>query len=74
MTRYKLTAPVDGKPVAAVVKISANGLTMTIPFADDNLDYQQYCDWLEGYVRTPEGRIKVSEPNTPEPADEPTAE
>ena len=43
----------------ALVKQSADGSTISIPFDLANTDYQAYLKWLE-------------EGNTPEPADEPT--
>ena len=57
MIQYKLQNGMDGTPCAVTII----GTTMSIPFAPDNTDYQEYLKWVEAG-------------NTPEPADEPVAE
>lgn len=63
---YKLVNGADGQ-LACIQRSDGS----SIPVDEANVDYREYLNWLEGYVRTPEGRIKISEPNTPEPADVP---
>ena len=52
---YKLINNRDGVPYA--VQTENNGIVLSIPFAPDNTNYQQYLSW-------------VAEGNTPEPAEE----
>jgi hypothetical protein len=51
-----------------IMRLSDNAF---IPFDPANTDYQAYLKWLDGYEMTPQGWVKTSEGNTPEPADEP---
>lgn len=41
-----------------------------IPFDENNIDYQDYLKWLDGYEITPEGWVKTSDGNQPLPSDE----
>jgi hypothetical protein len=43
-----------------------------IPFAEGNIDYQNYLKWLDGYELQGREWVKTSNGNTPLPADEPT--
>jgi hypothetical protein len=52
---YKLINNLQGTPVAIIIQ--KDGFNISIPFAPDNTDYQEYLAW-------------VAEGNTPEPADE----
>jgi len=52
---YKLMKNPQG--VVCAVNTTVNGVQYSIPFANDNTDYQAYLKW-------------VAEGNTPEPADE----
>jgi len=54
--RYKYQTNIDGNN-CAVAKIVDDVFVASIPFAEDNTDYQEYLAWL-------------AEGNTPEPADE----
>jgi hypothetical protein len=54
--QYKLHKNSDGV-VDSVSTTTDSGMYMSIPFAQDNTDYQAYLKWL-------------AEGNTPEPADE----
>jgi hypothetical protein len=50
MTIYKLIKNIDGGEPIAVLRNGSD----SIPFADDNTDYQAYLKWLaEGGVPTP---------------------
>jgi hypothetical protein len=53
---YKLNKSIAIGQITSIVK-EENGVTICIPFAPDNTDYQAYLKWLE-------------EGNEPEPADE----
>ena len=53
MKQYKIQNGMDGVPCAVTIV----GTTMSIPFAPDNTDYQEYLEWL-------------AEGNTPEPAED----
>lgn len=64
-TTYKLVNDFSGNLLCVN---RSDGLS--IPIDEANSDYQDYLAWLDGCIRTPEGRIQISEPNTPEPADE----
>ena len=39
------------------------------PFDENNIDYQEYLKWLDGYEFINREWIKTSEGNTPQPAD-----
>ena len=54
---YKLIKNIDGGESTAVMRFNVGGSVSSIPFANDNTDYQKYLEW-------------VAEGNTPEPADE----
>ena len=41
-----------------------------IPFDTENIDYQNYLKWLDGYEVVNGETVKTSEGNTPLPADE----
>lgn len=58
MITYKLNKGYDDNPPGSVNRYdSDSSLVLSIPFANDNTDYQEYLKW-------------VAEGNTPEPADE----
>jgi hypothetical protein len=52
--------PLTGEVVSVTV-VKDDGRSYGVPFSNGNADYEQYLTWLEAG-------------NTPEPADEPTAE
>ena len=55
---YKLVKDIRTNEINVVNKIMDNRI-LSIPFVDDNTDYQEYLEW-------------VAKGNTPEPADEVT--
>ena len=57
---YKLFKNVDG--VEVCVLREKNGIIMSIPFDEENSDYQEYLKWLNG-------EDPYTEKGTPEPAD-----
>jgi hypothetical protein len=54
---YKLVIVPPKTEPSALFKLDGDKVIMSIPFAEDNTDYQAYLKWLE-------------EGNTPLPADE----
>ena len=55
-TTYKIINYAITNEACEVIRTDDRGI-WTIPFAEDNTDYQEYLEWL-------------AEGNTPEPADE----
>ena len=55
-TKYKLYPDFKGNPMSAVQRTTDDGKIVSIPFDTNNIDYQEYLEW-------------VSEGNTPEEAD-----
>lgn len=65
---YKLCLePITGHS-QVVQRLSDNAC---IPFDPNNIDYQAYLKWLDGYELRGIEWIKTSDGNTPLPADEP---
>lgn len=62
---YKLTSLTNDTNV--VLRLSDNAY---IPMDANNLDYQHYLKWLDGYEYVNGFYEKTSDSNTPEPADE----
>jgi hypothetical protein len=78
MKQYKLINHVDywmdkNKQPNAVILVETG---LHIPFESDNLDYQKYLKWLDGYEHQYDNEtrafrwVKTSDGNTPLPADE----
>ena len=44
MTYKLLNDPISGKPTCVMLELP--GRLLTIPFAEDNTDYQEYLAWL----------------------------
>tara|TARA_B100000700_G_scaffold217879_1_gene239696 strand:+ start:65 stop:229 length:165 start_codon:yes stop_codon:yes gene_type:complete len=44
MAKYKLLKNIDG--VVSFVTCEVPPFTKTIPFAEDNTDYQEYLEWV----------------------------
>ena len=62
---YKLVnSPMGG--IGCILRLSDNA---NIPLSEQNADYQIYLKWVEGYEYNGVEYIKVSDGNTPEPAD-----
>ena len=57
---YKLFKNIDGVDVCVIKE--KNGIIMSIPFDEENSDYQEYLKWLNG-------EDPYTEKGTPEPAD-----
>lgn len=65
---YKLT-PVStlSNTVNSIIRLSDGAC---IPFDPNNVDYQNYLKWLDGYELQGRDWVKTSNGNIPEPADE----
>lgn len=69
---YKLIKSPFNDHASGVIRLSDN---TSIPFNENNTDYQTYLKWLDGYewqITAPMKMewVKVAESNTPLPADE----
>ena len=69
---YKKYPQILGEEPTGVMRISDGAC---IPFNENNADYQTYLKWLDGYelqITAPMKMewVKVTESNTPLPADE----
>jgi len=69
--KYKLIKNLITNETSSIQLILDNGMCLAIPLDEANTDYQEYLKWLDGYEKDEMGEwVKVSESNTPEPADE----
>lgn len=63
---YKLINSPLSNEVSTILRLSDMA---NIPLDENNADYQIYLKWLDGYEFNGIEYVKVSEGNTPEPAD-----
>lgn len=63
---YKLTKILFEGSIGHIIRLSDNA---TIPMTEDNIDYQAYLRWLDGYELQGSEWVKTSEGNQPLPAD-----
>jgi len=65
---YKLTKPFN-EEVRTIIWQKDNEM-MCIPVDENNIDYQKYLKWLDGYELVGLEWVKTSDSNEPLPADE----
>lgn len=66
---YKLVLdPIGGREgkIGCILRLTDMA---NIPLSEDNMDYQRYLKWLDGYEFNGMFYEKVSDGNQPEPAD-----